>query len=66
MLIKYFTWIFMFYFISPESRDLLCFYCKAFIVYNIMLLTLKSLNFVKTKPVMYFAKFLNAFVKLRK
>ena len=29
-----------FYLISPESRDLLGFYCRAFIVYNIMLLTL--------------------------
>ena len=29
-----------FYLISPERRDLLCFYCRASIVYNIMLLTL--------------------------
>ena len=29
------------YFILPESRDLLGFYCRASIVYNIMLLTLK-------------------------
>ena len=39
MLPKYFTWTFTFL-ISPESRDLLGFYCRAFIVYNIMLLTL--------------------------
>ena len=39
MLPKYFTWTFMFL-ISPESRDLLGFYCRASIVYNIMLLTL--------------------------
>ena len=29
-----------FYLISPERRDLLGFYCSAFMVYNIMLLTL--------------------------
>ena len=29
-----------FYLISPESRDLLGFYCRASIVYNIILLTL--------------------------
>ena len=40
MLPKYFTLILMFYLISPESRDLLGFYCRASIVYNIMLLTL--------------------------
>ena len=40
MLPKYFTSIWRFYLISPESRDLLGFYCRASIVYNIMLLTL--------------------------
>ena len=39
MLPKYFTWTFTFL-ISPKSRDLLGFYCRAFIVHNIMLLTL--------------------------
>ena len=39
MLPKYFRLILTFYLISPESRDLLGFYCRASIVYNIMLLT---------------------------
>ena len=39
MLPNYFTLILTFYLISPASRDLLGFYCRASIVYNIMLLT---------------------------
>ena len=39
MLPKYFTLILTFYLISRESRGLLGFYCRAFIVHNIMLLT---------------------------
>ena len=39
MLPKYFTLISTFL-ISPEARDLLGFYCRAFLVYSIMLLTL--------------------------
>ena len=31
---------FLMFFISPESRDFLGLYCRAFIVYNIMPLTL--------------------------
>ena len=42
MLPKYFTFILRFYSILPESRDLLGFDCRASIVYNIMLLALKS------------------------
>ena len=37
MLLKYLTLIFTFYLISLESRDLLGFYCRASIVYDIML-----------------------------
>ena len=40
MLPKYFTLISTSYLISPESRDLLGFHCRASTVYNIMLLTL--------------------------
>ena len=40
MLPKYFTLILTFYLISLESRDLLGFYCRTSIAYNIMLLTL--------------------------
>ena len=40
MLLNYLTLISTFYLISPESRDLQGFYCRASIVYNIMLLTL--------------------------
>ena len=39
MLPKYFTLILRFYLTSPESRDLLGFYCKASVVYDIVLLT---------------------------
>ena len=42
MLQKYFTWILTLIFDLPESRDLLDFYCRASIVYNIMLLTLRK------------------------
>ena len=40
MLPKYFTFIFTFFSILPESGDLPGFYCRASIVYNIMLLSL--------------------------
>ena len=40
MLPKYFTLSSTFYLIPLESRDLLRFYCRASIVYNVMLLTL--------------------------
>ena len=38
MLPKYFTLIFTFYLILPESRDLPDFYCRASMVYNVMFL----------------------------
>ena len=46
MLLKYLSLFYRFYHILPERRNLLCFYCRAFIVCSIMLSPLVILDFL--------------------